>query len=370
MNSKTKDAIQIILVILSILMLLYSIIYLVNYYSENDILTHFPSNKKSEDTDLLTPNEIGDSIGGVLNPIIGITGSILTFLAFYIQYKANKEQRKFFYIGLNNEKQNRIDESNKNIDLEKKHHITNLKIFKSLVSSMLNYYISSSQNIKDFLESEEAKPLGIHLFIFKTDSSYEYFNKLDFKNIYDSIVYSFQNKNEDWENDFIKILNILNFYEKLLAEMKNTYKIHSQSKAEKLNKVGESITQEIGYVLSDNELKNFDGIVEFLEIVYNSNPDNTPVLPEDQFKGTDFERLQDEFFNKYLEKLHMRYNETANEKYKSQLDKFSFMNKKIGVEKFQTVAYTKHLREVYENNFINQTNFDKVQEFLNKINIS
>lgn len=44
--------------------------------------------------DLSDKNEIGDAVGGIASPIIGIGGIILTFLAFYIQYKFNLEQSK------------------------------------------------------------------------------------------------------------------------------------------------------------------------------------------------------------------------------------------------------------------------------------
>jgi hypothetical protein len=40
---------------------------------------------------------IGDSIGGVMGPLIGIFGVGLTFLAFYIQYEANNVQRKALF---------------------------------------------------------------------------------------------------------------------------------------------------------------------------------------------------------------------------------------------------------------------------------
>jgi len=40
---------------------------------------------------------IGDSMGGTLGPIIGFIGVILTFLAFYIQYDANKVQREALF---------------------------------------------------------------------------------------------------------------------------------------------------------------------------------------------------------------------------------------------------------------------------------
>ncbi len=39
------------------------------------------------------PNEIGDAIGGTLGPIVALLASALTFLAFWVQYKANQQQR-------------------------------------------------------------------------------------------------------------------------------------------------------------------------------------------------------------------------------------------------------------------------------------
>jgi hypothetical protein len=38
------------------------------------------------------PNEIGDTVGGILGPIVGLLGVIVTFLAFWMQYKANEKQ--------------------------------------------------------------------------------------------------------------------------------------------------------------------------------------------------------------------------------------------------------------------------------------
>lgn len=43
---------------------------------------------------------VGDTIGGLMNPFVAIAGVILTFVAFYIQYLANKEQRAQFFIAL------------------------------------------------------------------------------------------------------------------------------------------------------------------------------------------------------------------------------------------------------------------------------
>jgi hypothetical protein len=40
--------------------------------------------------------QIGDTIGGLTSPFLGIAGIILTFLAFYMQYEANQLQREQF----------------------------------------------------------------------------------------------------------------------------------------------------------------------------------------------------------------------------------------------------------------------------------
>jgi hypothetical protein len=46
--------------------------------------------------DFTKTGAIGDTIGGIMNPFIASAGVLLTFLAFYIQFKANKQQRDLF----------------------------------------------------------------------------------------------------------------------------------------------------------------------------------------------------------------------------------------------------------------------------------
>ena len=152
--------------------------------------------------------------------------------------------------------------------------------------------------------------------------------------------------------------------------MKNTYKIHSKSKSENLNKLGEEIIKNIGTVLSDKELSEFDGVNSFLAIVYNRTPNDEPIVPDDEFPGPDFAELQDLFLNEFLANLQKRFKETNSEKYKEQLEIFSLINKKIWAEEFQSVNYSKHLREVFDKNFVDKTALNFVRNFIDKINIS
>ena len=43
--------------------------------------------------DFTETGQIGDTIGGTMSPFVGILAAILTFMAFWIQYQANEEQR-------------------------------------------------------------------------------------------------------------------------------------------------------------------------------------------------------------------------------------------------------------------------------------
>lgn len=61
-------------------------------------------------------SEVGDIIGGIFGPIVGLIGVILTFLAFWIQYEANIQQRIQFNKSLTNEKTARAAEEKKNLE--------------------------------------------------------------------------------------------------------------------------------------------------------------------------------------------------------------------------------------------------------------
>lgn len=48
--------------------------------------------------DFSSTGQIGDTIGGIMGPFVAICAAILTFLAFWIQYKANQQQARQFKV--------------------------------------------------------------------------------------------------------------------------------------------------------------------------------------------------------------------------------------------------------------------------------
>jgi len=47
----------------------------------------------SKDYNFTATGQIGDTIGGTMGPFVGIAAAILTFLAFWVQFKANEQQK-------------------------------------------------------------------------------------------------------------------------------------------------------------------------------------------------------------------------------------------------------------------------------------
>jgi hypothetical protein len=79
------DGLSIGILIISIIMIFFSFIAPIIFVNESLLGIDF-SDK----------GQIGDTIGGLMNPFIAISGVLLTFLAFYIQFKANRLQRDLF----------------------------------------------------------------------------------------------------------------------------------------------------------------------------------------------------------------------------------------------------------------------------------
>lgn len=59
-----------------------------------EFVCFFPYWFTGEDSlDFRNTGQIGDTIGGIMGPFIAIIASLLTFMAFWVQYKANQQQR-------------------------------------------------------------------------------------------------------------------------------------------------------------------------------------------------------------------------------------------------------------------------------------
>lgn len=109
----------------------------------------------NNDFDFRTTGQIGDTIGGLMNPFIALAGVIVTGLAFYIQYKANLQQRELFIQGQEeskNQLQIQINNQNEGIRIQQ---------FESQFYEMLKLHRENINEMKitgyDFEENGKLK---------------------------------------------------------------------------------------------------------------------------------------------------------------------------------------------------------------------
>ncbi|MDV6166909.1 hypothetical protein R1T16_00625 [Flavobacterium sp. DG1-102-2] len=305
----------------------------------------FTREAKNISLDFSQTGAIGDTMG-IMNPFISLVGIIITFLAFYMQIKANQLQRKIFFGTIENEKTKESDKS-------KREHINRLNIVIALLNSILKYHESSGKQLHKFIKEEKDNPLSPNIYMASTSSGYHNFLKLDLLETYNSLVYYFQNKDIDWEKSFIQVLEYLDFYDKMIQELRDKYQNHIHKKVETLTSQGEKLNEVMNDIFADNDLKDLTENKIFLQITESE---------------TDFEKLQELFLNPIIKSLISKYQQTSDDKYKNLIDRLSGINKKIGVEKFQTINYTQNLEEVYNNYYQKDNDFlKKIKDFIELI---
>lgn len=74
------------------------VFFIIAFYYTVVLFSHFELENLIDKLSTKDPNEIGDTVGGILNPLFAISICIFTGLAFYVQYEANQQIQKQFKI--------------------------------------------------------------------------------------------------------------------------------------------------------------------------------------------------------------------------------------------------------------------------------
>lgn len=122
----------------------------------------------NQDFDFSTSGQIGDTIGGLMNPFIALAGVIVTGLAFYIQYKANQQQRELFLKEQAENKrqlQEQIDNQNKQNQLQQfeSQFYEMLKLHRENISEMKinGYDFEEARTLKKFEKTTEGRKIFV-----------------------------------------------------------------------------------------------------------------------------------------------------------------------------------------------------------------
>lgn len=189
----------------------------------------FVSKAFSPILDFSETGPIGDTIGGIMNPFIALVGILLTFLAFYMQIKANEIQKKIFYDGLKAEKK-------KEENFEKKDAEYKLNLLEIDLENITLDIKEKAFKIKEYYEAERKKPFDANI-LFRTPSNkYTRILDLDRLSIYKGFKI-FLSADEKWLKAFNRLYSTLDYLPLFFDQIYTIYENHANTKFKKKSKV-------------------------------------------------------------------------------------------------------------------------------------
>jgi len=193
----------------------------------------------SQDYNFTNTGQIGDTIGGTMGPFVGIAAAMLTFLAFWVQFKANEQQK----MDLNDQKdrsnlenfQNtffeliKLHKENINeLSYDKSNGVTivrteNRRVFRAIINEFVLCYnevkhFSDSINPDDYLHEEYKKELSN--IILKKNISVDIIDLVKIDIAYSVIFFGFGNQAESVLLDRFGKKYKKEYFEKLLLFLK------------------------------------------------------------------------------------------------------------------------------------------------------
>tara|TARA_R110002051_G_scaffold7053_3_gene33257 strand:- start:6146 stop:7294 length:1149 start_codon:yes stop_codon:yes gene_type:complete len=257
--------------------------------------------------DFSKTGQVGDTIGGIMNPFIALVGILLTFLAFYMQIKANQIQKQLFLDGLRAEKE-------KDEELERKDAEYKLSLLVSDLEIIQKDISDKAQKIKDFFEAERNKPFDANLLFRTAMNRYTRILDLDRLSIYKGFKL-FLSANKQWLKSFNRLYSALDYLPQFFEQVYTIYDNHAKTKFDKKQVVTKDLRKLIddgSELLTDYKTKFPPN--EYLEqpaskTVNESIRDYHKIIDEsydeqgNMIKETDFMKLKDDMLLPLITKI-------------------------------------------------------------------
>gem|GEM_PF-1665091 len=322
----------------------------------------FTSSSSYEIFDFTNTGQIGDTIGGILNPFIALAGVLLTFLAFYMQIKANQIQISQFNKGLSKEKEIRLL-------TEKKDYYNKLNLLKVDLASIKSDIQSKSEKIKIYYEKERDLPFETNFLIRTPSKNYTRILEIDRLSIFNGFSL-FLSHRERWIKDFSNLYNILDFLPDLFDDIYKKHEYHSKDLFDKkmeirngLVKLMDELSKIINTYLAENTRDNYlsfpasslanTTILRYYDIIAESYDENRNPIRETDFVKLDEEVLK--FFNQ--EVLELRKDENT---YDSRLEPIvefiGTLRKQLYLIKQRAQEFATSIESQYEHLMVDKEN--------------
>lgn len=192
----------------------------------------------SSNWDFTETGQIGDTIGGITSPFIGVAGVLTAFLAFYIQYEANKVQREQFITSLNSRVlDEKIDSYN------------TLKLLVADMHGVAKDFESRLKYLEDYIGAIEKDPYALAKLYRSPLYRYERLRESDRMAIFKGFHYFI--KGNDKMTIFSQLFSAIDYLPESLGQLYNIVNYHEQDvfqyKSQLREKLIEIETESVSY---------------------------------------------------------------------------------------------------------------------------
>lgn len=163
--------------------------------------------QSSSKWDFTETGQIGDTIGGIMNPFIALGGVVMTFLAFYMQIRANKLQREQFFKSL---KSRSIADK---IDCYYK-----LQLVKNDLDKAIQDIDQRTNTLSTFKRAQNENPYGLNVLNRSLLKHYDRLLNIDRLSIFKGFKIFF-NSTDDWLNKFNNLYNATDYIPEAFKEI-------------------------------------------------------------------------------------------------------------------------------------------------------
>lgn len=250
--------------------------------------------------DFTGTGNIGDTIGGIMGPFIGIAGVIATFTAFIIQVQANKIQREQFMKSLN-----------KGIVDEKLDSHYKLQLMKIDIDETIKDIEKRIAYLNDYITQIQSDPFRLAKLLKTTMKRYDRIASIERMAIYKGFKYFVSDDNKDWLASFNKLYSILDYLSEAFNELYGIEKYHNED----IWKDKESIR--VSLISLDeccvdylNQPAQQERANEVTEAIYDLVTECRSVVTSSKHEEADFKRIK-KILHEFMQKI--EYNMPIND---------------------------------------------------------
>lgn len=261
--------------------------------------------EEKPELDFSQAGAMGSAISGIMIFFATLAGVLVTFLAFYIQFRANREQIEQFDKTLNNEKQKMVSE-------EKRIAYNHLKMLSVDLTNIISDVQNKAERIKEYVDLEKQPNLKSNILNHTSVRKYGKILEIEKLQIYKGFHF-YLSKNENWVEDYNRLYEILYFFPELWSEIYGKYERHIQDLFQHKSLLSENIhnlMNKISKIIFDSQvtyqshikipyINAFNKCIRnYYDIISQSLDENGNPISE-----TDFNQINENVLNVLLQDL-------------------------------------------------------------------